>query len=57
MSRIQEPPHANRPDRLRRRAELVEQDGHLTAARLMLEAAFEIEQLHLLVRPARPATP
>lgn len=33
------------PERLRKQAEVIEADGHLTAARLMCEAAFELEHM------------
>ena len=37
-------PLVNLPERLRRQADNVETDGWATAARLMREAAFEIEE-------------
>ena len=37
-------PLVNLPERLRRQADNVETDGWTTAARLMREAAFELEE-------------
>lgn len=37
-------PLKNLPDRLRRQADNVEEEGWLTAARLMREASYELEE-------------